>query len=442
MDFAKRAYDHSYKIDPIVRTLLDTDFYKLLMLQFIWKNHWSVQASFKVKNRTTRIPLADYVDLGELREQLDHVKSLRFKENELIWLRGQTFYGKREIFSEAFIDFMRNLRLSDYTLSEEDGQINLSFEGHWTHTTLWEIYALSILNEMRYRTLMKTMKRSHLDIMYARAKVKLHDKLNRLNELPELNLTDFGTRRRHSFLWQEYCVMTAKEVLGSKFTGTSNVYLAMKHDLEAKGTNAHELPMGLAAMADSDEDLYNSQYKLLSDWREMYDGDLLVMLPDTYGTTQFLENIDMMKAQTWTGARPDSKEPIEAGEELIAFWNRPEFTGAKNKLIIFSDGLDVALPGHEAHGSDITTIYHHFDGRVRMGFGWGTMLTNDFTDCHPEGKDVMEPLSLVCKIEKVNHRPAVKLSDNYTKATGTQEEIERYRRVFGTAGMKNVPVIV
>lgn len=442
MDFAKRAYDHSYKIDPIVRTLMDTDFYKILMLQYIWKNHWSAQASFAVKNRTTRIPLANYVDIKELREQLDHVKSLTFKESELIWLRGQTFYGKREIFGEAFIDFLRNLRLSDYSVKEEDGQISLSFDGSWTHTTLWEIYALSILNEMRYRKIMSSMSRSQLDIMYARAKVKLHDKLNQLKSLPNLNLTDFGTRRRHSFLWQEYCVMTAKEVLGSKFTGTSNVYLAMKHDLEAKGTNAHELPMGLAAMASNDEELKQSQYKMLQNWQEMYDGDLLILLPDTYGTTQFLEGLDTFKAMSWTGARPDSKDPIEAGEELIAFWNRPEFTGAKNKLIIFSDGLDVALPGHKAHGSNIPDIYHHFDGQVRMGFGWGTMLTNDFTDCHPLGADIMEPLSLVCKIDKVNGRPAVKLSDNYTKATGTKKEIERYRNVFGTEGIKNLPVIV
>ncbi len=38
VNFAERAHNHNWKLDPIVRSLLDTDFYKLLMLQFIWKN--------------------------------------------------------------------------------------------------------------------------------------------------------------------------------------------------------------------------------------------------------------------------------------------------------------------------------------------------------------------------------------------------------------------
>ena len=38
IDFARRAHDHNWELDPITRSLLDTDFYKLLMLQFIWKH--------------------------------------------------------------------------------------------------------------------------------------------------------------------------------------------------------------------------------------------------------------------------------------------------------------------------------------------------------------------------------------------------------------------
>jgi len=40
----------------------------------------------------------------------------------------------------------------------------------------------------------------------------------------------------------------------------------------------------------------------------------------------------------------------------------------------------------------------------------------------------------------VEGRPAVKLSDNYAKALGEAAEVERYLRVFGTAGMENMPV--
>src|SRR5690606_3535005 len=133
-----------------------------------------------------------------------------------------------------------------------DGQIELRFEGTWWETTLWEIYALAILSEIRTRRLLKGLSRSQLDIIYARAKVKLYAKLEKLRDLPTLNLSDVGTRRRHAFLWQEHCIITAREVLGERFTGTSTVHLALKHGMEAKGTDAHALPMVFAALARQD----------------------------------------------------------------------------------------------------------------------------------------------------------------------------------------------
>lgn len=434
MDFAKRAYDHSYRIDPIVRSLLDTDFYKLLMLQFIWKHYYNTRVVFGLTNRKTSVRLAEIVDETELRAQLDHVRTLRFTKSELIWLRGQTFYGQTGLFEDPFVDFLRTFELPPYTLEKKDGQFVLEFSGTWKEATMWEIYALAIVNELRYRAVMKDMPKADLDIMYARAKVKLRDKLNILNELEGLNLTDFGTRRRHSFLWQEYCVETAKSVLGNKFTGTSNAYLAMKHDLEAKGTNAHELPMVMAALANGDEELKESQYNVLREWQNTYRGGLLVMLPDTFGTTQFLENMPPVMAMAWTGARPDSKPAIEGGEELVRFWERADGAHVKDKLIIFSDGMDVQLPHYAKQGTDIPTVHKHFKDRVRVGFGWGSLLTNDFIGCHPTDPTAMNPISLVCKVKEADGRPAVKLSDQPTKATGDKEEVERYKRVFGVEG--------
>ena len=441
MDFAKRAFDHSYHIDPIVRSLLDTDFYKLLMHQFIYQKYPEERVSFALANRTRSIRLAEEIDLGELRAQLDHIRSLRFRPSEIVWLRGQSFYGQHGLFDESYLHHLRTLHLPDYELgTTADGQIRLEFHGLWMHTTLWEIYALETINELRYRRIMRGMNLSQLDIMYARAKVKLYDKLERLRPLDGLNLTDFGTRRRHSHLWQEHCILTAKEVLGDAFTGTSNAYFAAKHDLEAAGTNAHELPMVLAALADTDEELREAQYKLLKQWQNVYRGGLLVMLPDTFGTTQFLrEAPDWVLG--WRGARPDSKKPIPGGEELIAFWAR-RGEDPKEKLIIFSDGMDVALPGQPANGEDIPAVHEHFRGRVRLGFGWGTNLTNDFIGCHPEDPARMRPISLVVKVKDANGRPAVKLSDNFEKATGPAAEIERYRGVFGTEGVSDVPVTV
>jgi nicotinate phosphoribosyltransferase len=441
MDFAKRAFDHSYHIDPIVRSLLDTDFYKLLMHQFIYLRYPNVDVSFALANRTKSVRLADEIDVGELREQLDSVRSLRFRPSEIVWLRGQSFYGQHGLFEESYLHQLKTLHLPDYELGAgEDGQIRLEFHGPWTQTTLWEIYALEIINELRYRRIMRGMNLSQLDIMYARAKVKLYDKLERLREVEGLQLSDFGTRRRHSHLWQEHCILTAKEVLGDSFTGTSNAFFAARHDLEAKGTNAHELPMVLAALAETDEELREAQYKVLQQWQNVYRGGLLVMLPDTFGTTQFLKGAPEW-VRHWTGARPDSKKPVPGGEELIDFWSSRGQDPAE-KLIIFSDGMDVALPGQPSNGSDIPEVHAHFYDRVRVGFGWGTNLTNDFIGCHPDEPEKLKPISLVCKVRSANGRPAVKLSDNYEKATGPADEVERYRRVFGTEGVSDVPVTV
>lgn len=104
--------------------------------------------------------------------------------------------------------------------------------------------------------------------------------------------------------------------------------------------------------------------------------------------------------------------------------------------------MDVHLPGQPELGEDIVAVHEHFRGRVRTGFGWGTNLTNDFVGCHPDDSGRMRAISLVCKVKEANGRPAVKLSDNYGKATGPAGELERYRRVFGSEGMAEVPVLV
>ncbi len=71
-DLARRVYNHAWKLDPIIRSLLDTDFYKLLMQQMIWQQYDDVKVEFSLINRTKDRRLADVIDEGELREQLDH----------------------------------------------------------------------------------------------------------------------------------------------------------------------------------------------------------------------------------------------------------------------------------------------------------------------------------------------------------------------------------
>ncbi|HHZ08867.1 MAG TPA: nicotinate phosphoribosyltransferase [Rhizobiales bacterium] len=422
-DIARRVYNHAWKLDPIVRSLLDTDFYKLLMLQMIWGLYPKVDATFTLINRARSVRLAEEIDEGELREQLDHARTLRFTKKEMIWLAGNTFYGRKQIFQPDFLAWLADFRLPEYELRKKDGQYELDFAGPWMYTTLWEIPALAIINELRSRAAMKSFGPFALDVLYARAKAKMWAKTERLRELPDLKISDFGTRRRHSFLWQRWCVEALKEGIGSAFTGTSNVLLAMDTDLEALGTNAHELPMVFAALTDTDEDLLRSPYRVLEDWQRYYGGNLLIVLPDTFGTEAFLRNAPDWVAD-WTGFRPDSAPPIEGGERIIDWW-RKKGRDPRQKLLIFSDGLDV---------DTIIDTHRHFHGKVRMSFGWGTNLTNDFEECAPFETNRLNAISLVCKVSDANGRPAVKLSDNPAKATGEPEAIQRYIRLFGQEG--------
>ena len=176
----------------------------------------------------------------------------------------------------------------------------------------------------------------------------------------------------------------------------------MDTGLEAIGTNAHELPMVYAAIAKDDEELREAPYSVLKDWSRMYGGNLLVILPDCFGTTSFLQNAPEWVAD-WKGARPDSKLPLSGARELIDWWKR-RGRDPTEKLIVLSDAMDI---------DSIEEAVRALSGQVNLSIGWGTNLTNDFIGCAPAGADgQLRAISLVCKVVEADGRPAVKLSDN------------------------------
>ncbi len=186
-----------------------------------------------------------------------------------------------------------------------------------------------------------------------------------------------------------------------------------------------------AALARNDDELKQAPYRVLQDWQRYYGGNLLIVLPDTFGTASFLRLAPDWVAE-WTGFRLDSAPPIEGGEMILDWW-RAKGQDPRDKLLVFSDALDV---------DTIESAYRHFDGKVRMSFGWGTNLTNDFEGCAPKPNERLEAISLVCKVSEANGRPGVKLSDNPNKAIGMPSEVARYLRVFGTEGRREQPVSI
>jgi nicotinate phosphoribosyltransferase len=425
---------------PIIASLMDIDVYKIKMLCLIWTHYRDVDVTFKFTNRTTRVPLADSVNEDELREQLEHVASLKWERDDIRWLREQN------IISEEFGAYLQTeFKLSPFGLKTPtaDGQIQLSFPGKWVNSTLWETYCLTIINEMRIKKNLKTYNSDVIDILMTNGRSKVITKLSKIDGT-DVKFSDFSTRRRFSYAHQKWCVATALKLCKRNLIGTSNLLIAKELGIKAIGTNAHELPMVATALAmNSTEPEYMvkyAQYEVLQKWGEMFP-DAKIMLPDTYGTIQFLngavnpdpgynEEPDTWGLLDWDGIRVDSMSPYLAAG-VIANWYISNGVNPKTKKVIFSDGLDV---------DDILTLYKLYGDVFDLSFGWGTLFANDFRDAYPYAD--IEPISIVCKVDEVNGHKAMKISDNPSKSSADPKLLEKYLKIFGNSYQQKQTVIV
>lgn len=440
-DFVKNVLQPE-SFDPPVRSLMDMDFYEFPMLAFAQHYYPEVPVALELINRNPRIPVAEVVDEGELRAALDHMRTLRFTRTDRTYLRGLDVYG-RNMFSEDFLEYLKSFQLSDYALSTTGSQYALRFEGPMPNANPWESSAMAAVFELYFRSLMRRMTRGQLEILYARAKVRLYENLAKLRAHPEIRFAEFGTRRRHSFLWQKFVLGMCRELVGNQFIGISNTWFAFHHDVMPIGTNAHKLPMELTALAKTSAERRHAQYLVLEQWQALFGEGLLICLPDTYGSAQFFAHAPDWLTN-WRGFRQDSGDPIAFGEMVIA-WYRAKSVDPLTKLVIFSDGLTVER---------MIEIEAYFRGRINVSFGWGTMLTNDFADIHPTPdalvpglspltwRELFRPFSLVCKAVEAAGSPCVKLSDNIEKATGPKTEVATYLAEFGALGRIDQEVVV
>jgi nicotinate phosphoribosyltransferase len=287
------------------------------------------------------------------------------------------------------------------------------------HATFWETMALAVISELYYRAVLAALPKHVLENVYRRAQSRVYDKLEKLQGFPAVRFADFGQRRRHSFLWQQWVLGLCKVMMGEQFTGTSNTWMAFHHNLVPIGTNAHELPMVVAALAETDEELRYAQYRVPEMWQATYGEGLRIFLPDTFGSAQFFAHAPHW-LKNWRGQRQDSGDPKREGERY-ADWLRARGVDPADRVTIYSDGLDLG---------PILDIAQHFGARHRSAFGWGTLLTNDFAGTDT-GNAKLRNISMVCKVVAANGRPCVKLSNNPNKATGPKEEVARYQRIFG-----------
>lgn len=407
---------------PIITSLLEPDFYKFTMGQFVWRRYPNVDVTYAFRNRTKNVHLAQIIDFGELQEELDHVRTLHFSNTDLHYLRGTNEYGER-MFCESYLEFLKNLRMPDYSFENVGGDLRLEFGGSWKEGIYWETVALSIVNELYARALLKPLTRFERETVYATGRLRLAEKIKALREHPTVLFSDFGSRRRFSGEWQAYVNQVLCEELPKQFLGSSNTYLASKNGTVPMGTAAHELFMVVAGLRESDvyakphEWLTASQQEVLKGWWQEYGWGLSIFLPDTFGSEFFIRKLSYEQLAKWKGFRWDSGDPFVFGDRVIALYAEHGIDPTA-KLLIPSDGLDLPT---------IFKLHDYFAGRIKMSYGWGTNLTNDLFDNTWHDGLWYGPLSLVVKPALADGHTLVKLSDNLAKATGPDDVVARYK---------------
>jgi nicotinate phosphoribosyltransferase len=386
----------------IIQSLLDTDLYKFTMMQVVLHHFPGAQVEYKFKCRTEGVDLRP--DLLAIEAELAKLCTLRFRDEELAYLRGLRFM------KSDFVDFLALFHFSERWVrvgpGDKPGEIDVTVKGPWLHTIMFEIPLLAIVSELYFR---RTQPRA--DLSEGRRRLRAKIEAARAVE-PELDfkISDYGTRRRFSRDWQEEVLQTFKREIPQNFAGTSNVWFAMRNDVRPLGTMAHEYMQACQALGPR---LRDSQTFAFDKWAQEYRGDLGIAVADTYGTDAFLRDFDMYFCKLFDGARHDSGDPFAWGERIIAHY-RKNRVDPRTKTLIFSDQLSVPLA---------IEIARRFHNRALTAFGIGTNLTNDLG---------FEPLNIVIKMTECNGQPVAKVSDAPGKTISKDPGYLRYlRQVFG-----------
>ncbi|MDR1461985.1 MAG: nicotinate phosphoribosyltransferase [Azoarcus sp.] len=392
---------------PVVQSLLETDLYKFTMWQALLHGHPGIEAEYAfVCRNTPDFPLAELKE--DVETELDRLCSMSFLPEELNYLRSLRFL------KSDFIDFLSIFRFQRRFITVETAgeTLKITAKGPIVHVMGFEIFVLYIVNELYYRrlgdmeaTLVEARRRLAAKI----ALIAEDDELRGSTPLSGFVFSDFGVRRRYSGPWHEEALATIIEKLPDNFSGTSDVYLAMKLGVTPIGTMAHEYLQAHQAVGVR---LRDFQKAALEGWVQEYRGDLGIALTDTVGMDAFLRDFDLYFAKLFDGLRHDSGNPLEWGEKAIAHYRKLRIA-PRTKQLIFSDGLDIP----KAIG-----LYRHFKGRIRTAYGIGTNITNDTPK---------KALNIVMKLTSCNGQPVAKLSDSPGKTLCDDETFLGYlRQVF------------
>lgn len=394
------------KFKPIIKSLLDTDFYKFTMGQVILHQYSDFQVTWSFKCRNNDIFFTPEI-VEEIKCQIKEYCKLSFQTDELDYLR------KFDFLKGNYIDFLSVYHpIYDHFIIDTQSECGLRIEtkGPWFLTTYYEIPVLSIVNEVYFR-MTNAEKYEELSIEQVN---RFDEKLDLLNSnFYKLSyFSEFGTRRRFSFeshadIVKKLSIAQKNNALGNNiFVGTSNVLLAKNNNVTPVGTMAHEFIIAIGQGQHELNPAYSNRFALES-WVKEYGTKNGTYLTDTIGTDNFLLDFNDHYSTVFSGVRHDSGCPFIWGDKMIAHYERLGIN-PKTKMLLFSDSLDF---------NGATKIYEYFKDRAKVAFGIGTNITNDTG---------ITPLNIVMKLSRVNGQAVAKCSDDIGKAMCNDMEYLEY----------------
>jgi nicotinate phosphoribosyltransferase len=330
-----------------------------------------------------------------LKAEVHKMTELKLSKQEKQFIEKRCYF-----FDPVFIDFLEGYTYNpgEVTIAQTEGKLDILIEGFWYRTVLWEVPLMALISELYFR-----MTGIAPDANYIAKTVDKAQSLKTLNA----DYSDFGTRRRFSFDVHDKVVETLKANSGDNFKGTSNVYLAMKHNTIPIGTMPHEWFMYHGAVYG----YRAATAKALEAWVDVFQGSLGITLTDTYTSDMFFRSFGLKHAKLFDGVRCDSGDPVEFVDRVVEFYRNNRIDPA-SKTLVYSDSLNV---------EEVKRIKQHVANRIHDTYGIGTFFTNDVGAI---------PLNMVIKLTQVKINPAedyfdaIKLSDVKGKNTGDSNEIK------------------
>jgi len=385
----------------IIKSILDTDLYKLTMQQAVMKLYPRAKVKYSFINRDNTPFPEGFAEA--LRQEVKDMEKLTLTKDEKNFLLKKCYF-----LDPVYLDLLYGYRFdaSEVGIIQNDGELQISIEGYWHRTILWEVPLMAAISELYFKlTNQKPCRRSDRE--------ENNKKKASAFRMHGMHFADFGTRRRFSYENQDEVINDFMNAFtADNFVGTSNVHLAHKYNITPMGTHAHEWFSFHAA---------KYGYKMantmaMEAWSNVFRGDLGIALPDTFTSDVFFRQFEKKFSKLYDGVRHDSGDPIEFAKKAIAHYES-QGIDPKSKTIIFSDSLNTEAA---------VKIKDFCRGIIKCSFGIGTNFTNDVG---------VKPLNMVIKMTAA--KPfndewihTIKLSDAPGKHTGNEKEIEVCKHIL------------